>query len=147
MVSAMAVERRGLFGLPQAFPREYGKDSSAPCPALSCFQYLQMKASIRLGTRLVYEVEGHTQTGCHYGFPGLFHLLQSSIDAYVGGMVIVRDSRKFLFCKMSGYSKMLIRDTHKNIQRNTTRSKQGMAGRTRTFLHTSRQSDHSSMRT
>ena len=99
-------------------------------------------------TRLVYEVEGHTQTDFHYGFPGLFHLLQSSIDAYVGRMVIVRDSRKFLVCKMSKYSKMSIRDTHKNIQRNMTRPKDGMAGRTRrTFLYTLRQSEHSSTRT
>ena len=48
-------------------------------------------------TRVLYEVEGHTQTEFHYGFPGLFHLLRSSIDAYVGGINIVRDSRKFLF--------------------------------------------------
>ena len=46
---------------------------------------------------IVYEVEGHTQPDCHYGFPGLFHLLQFSIDAHVGGINIVRDSRKFLF--------------------------------------------------
>ena len=55
MVSVMAMERRGLFDLPQAVPREYGKNSSAPYLALSCFHYLQMKTGIRIPNRLVYE--------------------------------------------------------------------------------------------
>jgi hypothetical protein len=110
-VSSMAMERREHFGPPRAVPREYRKSPSSPCPALSYFHYLQMKAGIRIPNRLVHEVEGHTQTDFHYRFPGLFHRLQSSVDVYMDGRVVVRDSRKFLLCKMSRYSKMSIRDT------------------------------------
>jgi hypothetical protein len=48
---------------------------------------------------------GHTQANFHDRLPGLFRLHQSSIDVYANGGVVVRDSRKFLFCEMSGRGK------------------------------------------
>jgi len=102
-VLSMTVEARGLFGPPQVVPGEYGRSSSSPCPALLCFRYLPMDAGIRTrdGT---HEGQGHTQADFPDMLPDPFWLLQSPIDAYVDGRVVVRDSWKFLFCEMSGCS-------------------------------------------
>ena len=110
-VPSMTVEAREFFGPPQVVPREYGKSSSSPCPDPLCFRYLPMDAGIRIrdGT---HEGQGHTQADIHDGFPGLFWLLQSPIDAYVDGRVVVRDSWKFLFCEMSGCGKKISKSTH-----------------------------------
>ena len=53
----------------------------------------------------IHEGQGHTQADFHDRFPDLFWLLQSPIDAYVDGRVVVCDSWKFRFGEMSGRSK------------------------------------------
>jgi hypothetical protein len=102
----MTAERRELFDPSRAAPREYGKNSSSPCPIPFVFPLpahgCMASESLTDWCTRKHEAQDILKTNFHYRFPGFFRLLQSSIDAYVDGRIIVRDSREVLFCKMSG---------------------------------------------
>jgi hypothetical protein len=114
-VSSMAIEARELFDPPRAVPGEYGKSSFPPCPAPSCFHYLQMKKQVLV--EFLTELCAMRSRGNILKPTFIIGLQVSSIVFSLrstriwmeGLLYAIRGSSSFAKCL--GYSKMSTRDT------------------------------------